>query len=434
MKKYLIGLIVYLFYLPSAIVSGQQVDTLSIDQTLNFRSYLQQVTEGNLAYAAERFNMAIVEANILSAKISPDPELNLAFSDHSDKKMGMGYGFSSELTWVFELGGKRRLRVEMAEQESEVSRYLFQDFFENLRADATLSYLEAILHHQLLTVQIESFQQLQALAQADSIRYRLGEIAKINAQQTRLESDRMRNEVYEAEAELKAALVNLSPILGEEQTDKLFAPRETMEGLNLDRAFILGDLIDHAISNRSILKATQGKMKHDDSRIKLAKANRSIDLGLSIAVDHNTMARNAIAPTPAFTTFGGGITVPIKYSNRYPGELAAAEHRIKQTEQEMKHIGLEIQAEVSQAFHRYEAIKQQVVHFKTDLLSEANSILEAKTYQYQRGDSSLLDVLDAQRTLIGVRQEYYQALYRLGKTLVELERVVGIWDIDFDEV
>ncbi|MGO1721171.1 MAG: TolC family protein [Sphingobacterium sp.] len=433
MKKYLILLIGFLFYQSSTTVSAQQLDTLSIDQTLDFRSYLQQVTENNLAYAAERFNMAIVKANILSAKISPDPELNLGFSDHSDKRVGMGYGFSSELAWVFELGGKRRLRVEIAEQESEISSYLFQDFFENLRAYATVSYLEAILYGQLLTVQTESFQQLRTLAQADSIRYRLGEIAKINAQQTRLESDRMRNEVYQAEAEFKAALVNLPPIIGEEQTGNLLAPRESMERLNLERAFILGDLIQYAISNRSILKATEGKMKQDGSSIKLAKANRSIDLGLSVAVDHNTMARNAIAPTPAFTTFSGGITIPIKYSNRYPGERAAAEQRIKRTEQELKHIGLEIQAEVSQAFHKYEASKKQVVHFRANLLLEANSILEAKVYQYQRGDSSLLDVLDAQRTLIDVRREYYQAICRLGKTLVELERVVGIWDIDFYE-
>ena len=52
-------------------------------------------------------------------------------------------------------------------------------------------------------------------------------------------------------------------------------------------------------------------------------------------------------------------------------------------------------------------------------------------YSYQRGASSLLEVLEAQRTYNETQQAYAEALFDYASALVELEHAVGIWDIDF---
>ena len=69
----------------------------------------------------------------------------------------MGYTYGSSLGWTLELGGKRRARVDLAKNQSELSRILLLDFFRNLRADASLGYVEALKSKALLDVQQDSY-------------------------------------------------------------------------------------------------------------------------------------------------------------------------------------------------------------------------------------------------------------------------------------
>lgn len=79
----------------------------------------------------------------------------------------------------------------------------------------------------------------------------------------------------------------------------------------------------------------------------------------------------------------------------------------------------------------YQGLSRQVQQFDANLLQEAQHILEAKTYSYQRGNTSLLEVLDAQRAYNELQENYLQTMLNYAEALVELERAVGIWDIDF---
>ena len=83
-----------------------------------------------------------------------------------------------------------------------------------------------------------------------------------------------------------------------------------------------------------------------------------------------------------------------------------------------------------QSFMNYKTAQKQAVQFKNGLLTEAQKVLEGKTYSYKRGQTTLLDVLSAQRTYNDVQQSYYQTLYNYAAALVEVERAAGIWDID----
>jgi len=141
--------------------------------------------------------------------------------------------------------------------------------------------------------------------------------------------------------------------------------------------------------------------------------------------------RNVIAPTPSTATVNAGISIPLKFSNRRSGDLRGAQYGALQAEQEYKQTELEIQTEVKQRYQHYMATQKQVRQYEKGLLIEAKAILDGKIYSYQRGETSLLEVLDAQRTHNETQQGYYQTLYNYASSLVELERAAGIWDINF---
>jgi len=424
-KTLIIVMILHLFYTADA----QEIDTLFAKRHIDFPTYIGLVGKNNLEYSAEKFNINIAEANILSSKIFPDPELSFGFADNSQRRLNMGYAFTSEISWDLELGGKRKARINVAKNEAQLTRLLLEDYFRNLRADATIAYLEAIQNRHLLNVQFHSYQQMKKLAESDSIRFKLGDITQVDALQSKLEAGTMLNEVYEAESEWKTALTNLSLLLGENQQEALIYPIEEFTGF--ERGFVLKDLILTAQNNRADLKAALQSKNLSQSLVKLAKAERSIDLGLSFGVDYNSYVRNAIAPTPSFTTVNAGISIPLKFSNNRPGELRAAQYEMAQAEQLYKQAELTIQTEVTQAFYTYQAAQKQLLRFNTGLLADAKAILDGKIYSYQRGETSLLEVLDAQRTYNEVQQNYYETLYNHAAALVELERAVGIWDINF---
>ena len=84
-----------------------------------------------------------------------------------------------------------------------------------------------------------------------------------------------------------------------------------------------------------------------------------------------------------------------------------------------------------QAYWTYELCSQQVEHYDNGLLRQAAEVMEGKSYSYQRGEVSLLEVLDAQRTYDEVQAQYIETLFNFSVALVELERAVGFWDIHF---
>jgi len=198
-----------------------------------------------------------------------------------------------------------------------------------------------------------------------------------------------------------------------------------------DRLYVLADLLEEALNNRVDLAVALQQTSISQRTLQLAKANRALDLGVTLGVDYLSYVRNVIAPTPSMATIKVGISIPLKFSNNKPGEWRAAQYHLRQAEQEYKQVELEIQTEVAQAYYIYLANQKQIKQFDMGLLADSKSVLEGKIYSYQRGETSLLEVLNAQRTYNEVQQNYYQTQYKYAIALVELQRAAGIWDINF---
>ncbi|WP_454047309.1 TolC family protein [Chryseobacterium sp. Marseille-Q8038] len=396
-------------------------------ELLQFEEYLSLVGNKNLGYASQKYNVSMAEAAIQTANMFPDPQLEMETTNNGVNQ-NMGYVYGTSIGWTLELGGKRKARVNLARNQSELSKIQLQDFFRNLRADASLGYIDALKSKALLEVQQDSYKNMQQLAKSDSIRYRLGTISLVTSKQSKLEAASLLNEVYQAESAEQQALTSLSVFLG----DSKITGREVAGDFNtFNRDFSIDDLTLQALNERADLLAARQNTEVAKSQINLEKANRIIDLGISAGAERHTEATNEIAPSPTVNAVKMGISIPLKFSNRRNAGLKIAEMAHSQAEVEYKQIEQSIKAEVMQAYQQYTATQKQLRQFQNGMLSEAQSILEGITYSYKRGESSILEVLNAQRTYNNVRKDYYQALADNAAALIELERKAGIWDIHF---
>jgi outer membrane protein TolC len=409
------------------ITVNAQLDTGFVKKKVSLTQYLSLVGKQNLSYVAQQYNVSIAEAGVESAKVFPDPQLSISAYDNQQASKHLGQGYNTGIGTTLEFGGKRKSRIELAQSQVQLSKALLQDYFRNLQADATIAYFNALQQYNLLQVLQSSYVTMSQLADADAIRFKLGEITEMDARQSKLEAGSLLNSLYQNEADWKTALVQLSINTGKAQSDTLLTP--TSDSDNLERDFALGALITNAQDNRADVVAAINSRTVADRNLQLIRANRKIDLGISAGMQYSGESTNDIAPTPAYRSINAGISIPLKFSNRYKGDMKAAQYFIRQAAVQYDQVLLQIQTEVTQSYFNYKAAQKQVSQFKSGLLTEAKKVLTAKIYSYKRGETSLLEVLNAQRTYNDVQQNYYQSLFNYSAALVNLERSAGIWDI-----
>lgn len=401
--------------------SAQQIIPLS------YRQYMEKVAEGNLEYAAERLNVNVSEAEVTAAKVFNDPNLAVSYYNNENNNLQMGEGVEVELSKTFSFG-KRGAGIALARSESELTKALLADYFRNLRAEATVSYLEALKQYELYKVKENAYETIRQLAESDSVRFRLGKIMEIDATQSRLEAGILHNELLQADAELQNAFSNLNLLTGTLAHDTLFQPEAVLR--ISPREFVMADLLSNAVENRADLVAALKNKEVASRALKVARRDRNTDVDLSIAVSRNARVHNEEAPAPPFTGVTAGVAIPLKFSNFNKGTVRAARFREQQAETQYQQALLQVQTEVMQAYRSYQSFSKQVEHYENGMLSQAREVIDGKIYSYNRGEVSLLEVLDAQRTYDDVQAQYIETLFNHSTALVELEKSAGIWDVE----
>lgn len=391
-------------------------------QTLNYKSYIDSIRRNNADYVAEKLNVAISQAELSAARTTDDPSVSLEYGNNSDWSIAMGQSASVEISKSLPLG-KLAVRAGVARQQLKVSQDAFDDYWRNLKADATIDYYNALLAKELLIIDSQAFQNISALASGDSLRFVKGEISEIDMLQSRLEQYRSQQELNSRQTDFINALVVL-----DERCGKPARGTRSIEGrLEVPtRMFSLQQLLDQALTGRSDLRVAEGSVQLALQQNRLDLRERRSDVELALGASYNTAVLNEEAPAPQFVGYSIGLTIPLPVSSVNSGVRQAGTLRHQQAQMQHQSVRNSIQGEVTRAYNDYQQSLQKVKAYNEVLMVNARQVLEGKLYAYQRGDTSLLEVLTAQHTYIEILQEYATCLYDSMVALTELERSVGL--------
>lgn len=92
---------------------------------------------------------------------------------------------------------------------------------------------------------------------------------------------------------------------------------------------------------------------------------------------------------------------------------------------------LKAQLEIRQALAAYRAASATVSRYRGSILKDAATVLEARRASYQKGQATLLELLEAQRTAREVRVGFENALVDQARGLIELQRTAQLWELRF---
>jgi cobalt-zinc-cadmium efflux system outer membrane protein len=203
---------------------------------------------------------------------------------------------------------------------------------------------------------------------------------------------------------------------------------------NLEReaeTFSLAQLVERAVTSRSDVVAAQYAVQSARAGYQLAKAARIPDITITGAYSHLTRVTNPIDPAPAWESAGVSVSLPITISALNGGAVQAAYYQELQAERILQATRLQAETDVRKAYQHYLFTVEELQLFASELLNDSDQIYKARLFKLQKGQVTLLDVLDAHQALDRLYLDYYNALSGRAKALVELEQAAEIWDINF---
>jgi len=438
----LLRLGVLMLAVPSSLLMAQSRQTEASSQTQSapaderrplilYSDFISEVLRSNLDLAVQRASLAVTRAAVTTAKATPDWSADFGFPTVDLSNQGNPTEFSVGLDVPIELGGKRGHRVRAAKAELDATTADYDDAVRQLRASATIAFISALSARAILESKSKSLGQFDRIVSVNDERHRVGEIGEIELAQSRVERDRFKADVITAQADVYSADLQLAEQLGspEKLRSQLPVPKGTLEiGV---REFDVNQLVATALQRRPDVISRQRAIQAADLRIELANVNLIPDLSVSGSYSHIAAGTAGFAQ-PADNTLGASLSINLPFSRlRYRGELEAAHATRTQAELQLRLTQLQVEQEVRDAYSRYRVAVQRLELFRAGLLKDADRVLEAKLYAYQRGGATLLEVIDAQRTSADVYLDYSQALAEHAQALVALEGSVNMWDISF---
>ena len=394
-------------------------------QQLDYTSYINRVMQGNLDYAAARLDLSVSQADLAAARKIADPSITAEYGNNSDWDIAMGQSLSFGLEKSISLG-KRSARIQVVRQQLDATEAGLQHFVQTLRAEATLAFLDALLARDRAVVGELSAAYMQSLYQSDSLRHAVGEMSEIDVLQTLVEASVARQDYLALLAEYRNALVQLDLLMGQplqttqEVAGRLEDPRQY---------FDLNSLLSAADTLRMDLVQQRLEADMAASEVTLVRRERMPDIDLALGVSLNSRVRNEEAPAPQFVGYTVGVGIPLPVSNLNRGEVRSSQFRAQQAQVRTDMARQQAQAEIIQAYNNYRSAVGRLASYDASVMDNARQVLDGKRYAYHRGETSLLDLINAQHTYNEIQQAYAECLHDCMAAWVELERSAGIWDI-----
>jgi len=393
-------------------------------EAITLEQAVGEALQKNLALLAERANIAIAEARLITARLRPNPVFS-AGGDHLDL-LGTGFNefnaagpaeFSLRTDFIHERGGKRRSRVEVAQTSLSVAELEFLNAVRCLRLEVQSAFVDALLARENLALARQNLESFNRIVDINTVRLKAGDLAEVELIRSRLAALQQANAVRRAEIALHSALIKLQSLMGR---TRFTAEIQVAGELRRDGAVPdLEALRQTALENRPDLRALRRDAERAAAALRLELARGKVDF------TYGTEYRRQQGLAGTGNMLGFFFSAPLPVFDRNQGEIERARQEQRQTELRIRALEASIAAELENAYQQFAASRSLLERIETRMLTQAREVREIIEYSYRRGEASLLELLDAQRAFNDTMQAYNEARAEYARNLYLLEALAG---------
>lgn len=424
MKRILLSLLVIVSHKGVAQIAAIN-DTIVLSRTQAEALFLEK----NIALISEKLNIDIADAQVIQAKLWPNPtltigELNLWHNATAQEvpplwgNWGKTTQVTAELEQLVQTAGKRKKMIAMEKVGVDIAKEYFKTFLRNLKIEfrgnlTELQYTqaqEALYQKQLSSMQtmLKGYSNQVALGNIGR-----GEYIRLKASELQFlkEIADLRKENNSLQKELKV-LMNLPATHFIKLTDDGFVPdNKNIENINL------GNLMTSAVENRPDMKVIKLGNDYNDNKYKYEKAMRTPDVTLGISYDRGASTMNDFV--------GLGFALDLPFFSRNQGNIKAAKIAIEQGKLLTEEKTISVQSEVLQAYEDLIVTKKLYDSVEANYESDLDKLLESYRKNFLQRNTSMLEYLDFVDAYLDNKSILLNSKKDLNKNLEELRYISG---------
>ncbi len=384
--------------------------------TITLRESLARAAESNPGLKALAYELRISEGRREQAGLRPNPRLSLElenFPGSGEFADGDGAEITLALSQIIELGDKRQLRVGVEQAgygvvESDIAiRRL------DLAAEVLRRFIRALGDQEFLAAQrlrLELAEQTLATVESrvKAARSPVAELHRARAARDRALLDERR-----IETDLLVSLHRLSALWGETQTS-ITAVKADLLTLPAVSDF---DQLLAATRESADVQSLLSEARMRDAELRLAEAQRRPDVTLGAGI------RRLEQTNDVAMVFS--VELPLALYDRNQGNIRAAQARREQADAVFEARLNQAQAELFGFHQQLLQARAQTEFLRGQVLPELELALQQTQVAYERGRYSYLELADAQRNLMEVREAIIDSATRYHGILAEIERITG---------
>jgi cobalt-zinc-cadmium efflux system outer membrane protein len=176
------------------------------------------------------------------------------------------------------------------------------------------------------------------------------------------------------------------------------------------------DLVADDLANLNPrVRALRAEVERQRALLGVARASRAPNLDVSVfrsdEIDKSSTGASV------------GLRIPLWNANR--GDIARASAATTVAGAEAERLRLEIATDLEGRLRDLQIAADQVTLLQGDLLAAAQRSVDLARFSYEEGETSLLDLLDAQRTFRDTQRELADARLALSLALADAQRLAG---------
>ena len=318
------------------------------------------------------------------------------------------------LVQPFAIGRRRSHAISAANAEHDMRHFLVQHKLRFIQSEVRRHYVELIYLRQTIALHAELHATAQQTLQIAKARFNARAAPESEMIKTQIDVRELELSGRRLQRLLVSSVKRLESLLGGSQM-----PIERIRGqlpTNLPELGI--DKLRTAVREQHpAVLAAQKDIEAADRRLDQAKAARIPDTELRLAYGRNASTDEDIVEV--------GISLPLPLFNRGQGHILECRHLAAKARCDAESVVNALLAELATTHASYMTAQDEVTTLHDQIVPDAEKAFAQAKEGYQAGKTSLLDLLDAQRTLIKMRISALKSLKDMNEARALLWKVAG---------
>lgn len=364
--------------------------------------------EKNLFLLAKQYDIQAAEAQILQAKLYPNPTFtaNLNLIDPENKKtLHIGNTGQKEfgIEQILILAGKRRSEIAIAHKNRELARNEFVELIRNLRFQLSQSFFTIYQKRQIIGKYDEQIQVLDSIIKAYETQVQKGNLPMkdvIRLKSAYLKIFQERSQLYQEEMQENQKMQVLL------QTNQIILP-VVSENIFVRVSYLpnYGELLQVALQNRKDLQIVHLNKEIADLRLKLQRQLVIPDLAGQLGYDQRGGA--------FVNQISLGFALPLPLWNRNKGNIRVAQAEQKASELLFQQKQKEIETEVLLAWQSMKRSIEGYQEVQKVYSKDYEAVFEGVKNNFRKNNISLLEFVDFFEAYSDALVEYQRARLQL---------------------